>query len=251
MVRAVRATLLYGLVLVLIASATADAAAAGAADAATGGGATTDRPRQSGEWDDESFDSLPPSQRDSMPDKDDIAIREQLRCSVCHWCVVELYGELRALEKRVQQLPAANNRKRKQHETANGLRAPGQDAIDDLFDEFCDRHYPNFGLHVDSETNTVKPKFTKLAGRVQGSWVSRMFQNECSAFLVQFQTSTQRRSWEHLSSLWGDKDTIEEPKFLDMCAACRTANGKKGFPSRSESLMWVDEATRLQEDWDL
>jgi hypothetical protein len=146
MVRAVRAALVYGLVL-LIASAAAGAGAAGAA---------TDRPRQSGEWDDESFDSLPPSQRDSMPDKDDIAVREQLRCSVCHWCVVELYGELRALEKRVQHLPAANNRKKsKQHdETASGLRAPGQDAIDDLFDEFCDRHYPDFGLHVDSESNT-------------------------------------------------------------------------------------------------
>jgi hypothetical protein len=211
------------------------------------------RAQTAGEWDDDDFTSLPESQQRSMPDKDDTLVREQLRCSVCHWCAVELHGDAKALDAQAAKASSSTSASRKRHASASA-QDPSQDAIDDMFDEFCDRHYPNYGLHVDAQSNTVKPKYTKLVGRVQGAWVTRLFHNECSAFLAQFQSNATKRRWKFITGLWSGTEhtnSIPQEKFEALCPACRSENGRKGYPTRDEGLMWVNEATRIEEDWDL
>lgn len=214
-----------------------------------------------GEWADESFDQITSeTQRKSMPNPDDPAMRERLTCSACYWCVVEFHSDIVQMEKahnksiadwQAEQKIASENKKLNRRPLKFPGKSPSQEKVDEIVDELCDRHLPNYGLHVDPETDQVKPKYTKLAGRLQGAWVARLFHNTCSEFVAPFQDDDRKRKWKYLKSFWGANRDISEERFYSLCPVCNSDNGRLGFPARSESLMWMDEATRMQEDWDL
>lgn len=196
-----------------------------------------------GDWQDEGFDSLPAQLKATMPDQHNPDTRAALRCSVCHWCVVELHSAVNRLNQTA--------RKRAETSKKTVLPRPTQDEIDDVFDDYCTPLLPEYGLHVDEAAQLIKPKYTRLANKVQGDWIARIFENECSAFVTQFSTNDKARKWRALTALWGSDNSIEEPKFLKLCPACDSAAGKAGYPSRNEAAMWMNEMVRMKEDWDL
>ena len=180
--------------------------------------------------DDES--DIPEELRASMPDKNDPKVRTKLICSACHWQVVELYNELAEIQRKW------------------GKKRPKQYVLDDMFEDFCERHTNDYGLHVDDENKVVKPKFTKLAAKLQGAWISRIFDNECSAFVDNFQMQFKKRNWDVLRDFFSS-GSIKEEKLHTLCPICKNPDADGAYIGREETLEWMDKKTKMIEDWDL
>lgn len=200
------------------------------------------------DWRDE-YTDVEPDLRASLPDRNDPTTRTLLGCSACRHSAVELAGALQDLKRHAVKRAGKGAPRGSPPSPAAQAAVPSQETLDDLFEEFCTKISEHYGLRIDDrQPRKVTPAFVQQgAPRLDGQWISIMFEEDCKVLLGSFKRSAGRRKWAYLSSLWDENQAITGAMLGRHCPVC----GGDASGNAAHQPLPADKKARVVQDWDL